>query len=57
MRQKRMTKKEVYFIATKYKNKPAQVDFYTKTGKHVPSDAVEKKQTKEGVRFFAAAAT
>ncbi len=46
-------KAEVYFIATQYKNKPIRIDFYTKTGKHVPSKEVKKEETREGIRYFA----
>jgi hypothetical protein len=45
-------KKEAYFIATKQKNRPMNVTFYTKDGKKVAFGAVEKKHTKEGVQFF-----
>jgi len=46
-------KKEVFFIATKYKGNPTIVDFYTRSGKKVPQDIVEKERTKDGVKFFA----
>ncbi len=52
MKKNNIAKKEVYFIATKYKNKPAQVSFYTKGGKQVPEDKVEKQHTKTGVRLY-----
>lgn len=52
MAKKRAHKKEVYFIATKYKNQPVDVAFYTKDGKKVAFETVEKKRKKEGVRFF-----
>lgn len=52
MKKKDIVKKEVYFIATKYKNKPAQVSFYVKGGKQVPEDKVEKQYTKTGVRLY-----
>lgn len=48
----KVKKSPVYFIATKYKNKPAQVSFYTKRGKQVPEDKVEKQHTKTGVRLY-----
>ena len=53
MTSKKVVKKQkVFFVATKYKNKPATVQFYTKTGKQVQSKSVEKKVTKTGVQHF-----
>lgn len=52
MIKKKTTKKEVYFIATKYKNQPANVSFYTKEGEKVPESKVEKEPTKKGIRLF-----
>lgn len=49
---KKARKKEVYFIATKYKNQPVKIDFYTKTGESIPSKEVKKEETKAGPRFF-----
>lgn len=49
---KQVTKQEVYFIATKYKNNPAQVSFFTKAGKEVPKNAVEKVHTKAGTQLY-----
>jgi len=57
MAKKQITKKPVYFIATKYKNEPAKVSFYTKDGKKVPENQVEKEPTKTGVRLYTFAAT
>lgn len=51
---KKKNKKEVYFIATKYKNRPVDVTFYTKTGEEVEREAVERTYTSEGVKFYAA---
>ena len=48
-------KKEVYFIATRYQKEPVDVSFYTKDGRKVAFESVEKKRTKQGVRFFATA--
>lgn len=50
---KTQKKAEVFFIATKYKNKPIRIDFYTKKWKHVPAKEVKKEETREGVRYFA----
>lgn len=50
-------KKEVYFIATKYKNNPAKVSFYTKDGKEVPEKNVEKENTQTGVKLYTFAAS
>ena len=50
---KASNKKEVKFIATKYRNEPVQVSFYNKNGKFVAFDAVERRATKSGVRFYA----
>ena len=47
------TKTPVFFVATRARNKPMLVNFYTKTGKLVAFDAVKKVKTKEGVRFYA----
>ena len=44
--------KPVYFIATKYKNSPADVTFYTNTGKKVAENKVEKVSTKSGIRLY-----
>ncbi len=52
MNKNNAAKKEVYFIATKYKNKPAQVSFYVRGGKQVSEDKVEKQHTKTGVRLY-----
>lgn len=52
---KKVVKKEAYFIATRYRNEPLDVSFYTKDGEWVGVDAVEKKRTKEGVKFFVVA--
>ncbi len=46
------TKTPVFFIATKTHKEPVVVNFYTKTGKMVSFDAVQKVKTKEGVHFF-----
>ncbi len=54
MKNKKVSKKEVYFIATRYKNRPVDVTFYAKTGEKVDRDEVERVQTKDGVKFFAA---
>jgi len=45
-------KTPVFFIATKTKKEPVKVSFFTKTGKPVSFDAVEKVKTKEGVHFY-----
>ena len=42
----------VFFVATRAKNKPMLVNFYTKTGKFIAFDAVKKVKTKEGVHFY-----
>ena len=47
------TKIPVFFIATKTKKEPARVSFFTKAGKPVSFDAVERVRTKEGVHFYA----
>ena len=46
------TKTPVFFIATKTHQKPVVVNFYTKTGKMVSFDAVQKVKTKEGIHFY-----
>lgn len=50
--EKEANPKPVYFIATKHKNSPAKVAFYTKDGGQVPEDKVEKEPTKSGVRLY-----
>ena len=45
-------KTPVFFIATKTHKEPVVVNFYTKTGKMVSFDAVQKVKTKEGVHFY-----
>lgn len=52
MVKKSEAKKEVYFIATKYKNNPAKVNFYTKSGRAVPNSSVTKTKSSEGFRFY-----
>lgn len=52
MVRKKAAKKEVYFIATKYKNKPAEVTFYTEKGDKVPEKVVEKVPTRDGVHLY-----
>lgn len=51
------TKTPVFFIATKTRKEPVVVNFYTKTGKLVAFDAVQKVKTKEGVNFYTKHAT
>lgn len=46
-------KKTITFIATQYRDKPVQVNFYTKTGERVKFTATEKVPTKAQVRFKA----
>ena len=46
-------KKPVTFIATRYKNQPVDVSFYTKKGEKVTFTANEKAPVKERVRFKA----
>jgi hypothetical protein len=48
----KIAKTPVFFIATKTHKEPVVVNFYTKTGRMVSYDAVEKVKTKEGVHFF-----
>ncbi len=53
----KIKKTPVYFIATKYKNNPAQVSFFTKAGKEIPENAVEKVHTKTGTQLYTEIAT
>ncbi|HEX9722013.1 MAG TPA: hypothetical protein VGA53_01990 [Candidatus Paceibacterota bacterium] len=46
-------KTPVFFIATKTKQQPVVVNFYTKKGDPVAFNAVKKVKTKEGVQFYA----
>lgn len=46
------TKTPVFFIATRAKKEPVKVSFFTKTGKPVAFDTVERVKTKEGVHFY-----
>ncbi|HXK31319.1 MAG TPA: hypothetical protein VJZ94_01030 [Candidatus Paceibacterota bacterium] len=46
-----MAKKAVTFIATRYKDKPAQVSFYTKDGERVKFTATEKVPVKTRITF------
>jgi hypothetical protein len=48
----KIAKTPVFFIATKTRKEPVVVNFYTKTGKMVSFDSVQKVKTKEGVHFF-----
>ncbi len=52
----RTKKTSVYFIATKIKQQPAVVNFYTKEGKSVSRQDVEKVETKQGTEFYTFAA-
>lgn len=45
-------KKPVFFVATKTRNQPVVVRFYTKKGQPVAFNAVQKVKTKEGVLFY-----
>lgn len=54
-KKREVKKEEVHFIATRYRNEPLNVSFYTKDGKKVAWEALEKKRTKEGVKLFVAA--
>ena len=45
--------KTLTFIATQYRDKPVQVNFYTKTGERVKFTATEKVQVKAPVKFRA----
>lgn len=53
MQKTKVPKKEVYFIATRYKNNPLNIVFYTKEGERVPTKLVEKEKTAVGTRYFA----
>lgn len=46
-------KTPVFFIATKTHKEPVVVNFYTKTGKLVSFDTVQKVKTRGGVNFYA----
>lgn len=46
-----MAKKNVSFVATRYRNKPVKVNFYTKSGERVSFRATEKAPVKERVSF------
>lgn len=46
-------KTPVFFIATKIKEKPAVVNFYTTTGKRVKRESVKKQKTDRGTYYFA----
>ena len=48
-----MARKPVSFIATQYKDKPVQVNFYTKDGEKVKFTATEKVPVKARVKFQA----
>lgn len=45
-------KTPVFFVATRAKNKPMLVNFYTKTGKPVAFVTVKKVKTREGIHFY-----
>lgn len=47
-----MARKKVSFIATKYKNKKAKINFYTKDGKKISFDAVKRTPAKEKIEFY-----
>jgi hypothetical protein len=48
-----MSKKAVTFIATKYRDKQVNINFYTKDGERVKFTATEKAPVKERVSFRA----
>ena len=49
----KVAKTPVFFIATKTRKEPVVINFYTKAGKLVSFDAVQKVKTKDGVNFYA----
>jgi len=56
MTKPKKTKKELYFIATRFKNGPIKVSFYTKDwSQEVPRELVEKRKTSTGeIKLYAA---
>ena len=46
------TKTPVFFIATKTRQEPVEVSFYTKKGEPVAFEAVTRVKTKQGVQFY-----
>jgi len=50
-----MTRKNVTFIATQYKNKPVNISFYTKDGERVNFAVTEKAPVRTRVHFRARA--
>lgn len=50
---KKIKKTPVFFIATKIKNTPVVVNFYTTKGKKVESESVTKEKTDSGVYYYA----
>ena len=49
---KKVKKTPVYFIATKTKQQPAVVNFYTESGEPVAYKAVKKVETNQGTQFY-----
>ena len=49
---KKLTKTPVFFIATKIKEQPALVNFYTWAGKEVDRQNVKKVKTNAGTQFY-----
>ena len=47
------TKTPVFFIATKIKEKPAVINFYTAKGKRVKRESVQKRKSDRGTYYFA----
>lgn len=52
MKIKKIKKTPVFFIATKIKQNPAVVNYYTYEGKKVESDEVKRKETAMGTVYF-----
>ncbi|MDO8552467.1 MAG: hypothetical protein Q7S01_02960 [bacterium] len=48
-----MTKKNITFIATQFRNKPVNISFYTKDGERVNFTATEKTPVRTRVHFRA----
>lgn len=53
IKNKRKTRRELSFIATRFRNEPIDITFYTKEGIKVPPQSVKKKTTPQGVKFYA----
>ena len=45
-------KQELVVVATKYKNQPIKIDYYTKSGESISKNSVIREKNSSGAKFF-----